>query len=156
MEKDLFDLLYGAAKSNYDTYLYNVWTTMALAVGSIGWLLTSGSARHFLGTQRIAQYISILCVGLILVIHCLVLFDAQDKSQNIHALLQKSDYVEMNSVPPEYYSQYSIPLRWPVTSAILNGSLLLLLILFIWLTPRLIEEKERETPEERCQKKEKQ
>jgi len=144
MEKELFDLLYGAAKSTYDSYLYNVWTTMALAVGSIGWLLTSDSARQFLGTQRAAQYISMLCVALILAIHCFVLFDTQEKSQHIHLLLKMDEYIMKYDVPKEYYSQYLIPLRWPVTSSILNGSLFSLLILFIWLTPNFIVKKAEE------------
>jgi hypothetical protein len=147
MEKELFDLLYGAAKSTYDSYLYNVWTTMALAVGSIGWLLTSDSARYFLGTQRTAQYISMLCVALILVIHCIVLFDTQNKSQQIHSLLELDGYVTKNAVFEAYYSQYLIPLRWPITSSILNGSLFSLLILFIWLTPNFIVKKAEEDTE---------
>ena len=136
MEKELFELLHEASKSNYSEYLYNVWSTMALTVGAIGWLLTSDSARGFLGRNREARYVSMLFVTTIAMIHFLVLFHTQQQSQEILSLLMDDRYVVSNEIPEAYFNQYFIPWIWPVTSSVLNGLLFSLLIFFIYKTPK--------------------
>jgi len=142
MEKELFDLIYDSANATYDSYLYNVWTTLAIAVASIGWLLTSNSARQFLGTQRKARNLSITFLILIAVIHLVVLYATQIKSLRIHDLLMKDAYVNKSEVAFEYFNQYLIPWYFPLFSFVLTGTMFLLLIVFITKTPRFVEKKE--------------
>ncbi|MCW8930084.1 MAG: hypothetical protein OQL19_07610 [Gammaproteobacteria bacterium] len=138
LDKELFDLLYEASKSIYSAYVYNVWTTTALLVASIGWFLTSDHARIFLGQQGLVRKISIASLSLLALFHSLILFITQYKSQSINLLLESAAYVKDNHIPQHYYSQYLVPNSWPYASSFLNFILFYLLIYFILSTPKFI------------------
>jgi hypothetical protein len=123
-----FTLLHEALKENYRNYTNNVWSTITGLLVAIGWLLTSEKSRALLAGSPVARRLALATVVLVAVIHLAVLWQIQETSRSIMRSLASDPYVLHQRLSPAYYGQFQVPARHVVVSAVLDGSLFVLLL----------------------------
>jgi hypothetical protein len=117
-----------ALKIHLAEYRNTVWKTLAALRVSIGWLMSSNSARDFLSGNSTIRIGAIIIISIMAIMHCSTLFELYKISKTTR--LSISD--ENNPLLLSIIKSYSIPIYYPYASFSINGLLFLCLLVLIY------------------------
>ena len=108
-----------AMKIHLAEYLNTVWKTFAALMVSIGWFISSDSARNFVSANFHIQIAALLIVFFMALLHLGTLLDLYKKSLNAKSNLGS----ELEPLLLSVVDSYSIPMTYPLASFFINGLL---------------------------------
>jgi hypothetical protein len=114
-----FTWLYDALKDIIKSYMDNVMKTLASIVIAIGWIVTSGEARQFLGEQPVFYHrLALTAIVIAGLIHTFA------STQFYRQSRRKMQQLKTVNIAPQLYDQYAITFPVFIANLILNLALL--------------------------------
>lgn len=124
-----------ALDANHDVYLRNVWTTLGFLFVIIGWLITSESARQYIGKSRRLRYFGVSFMIFAALCHAYFIYYLHNCSAELVRLLERNSYAQAVHLEPIGYRSLELPLGLVSLSLALDETVFLLLVYLIFTVP---------------------
>jgi hypothetical protein len=117
---------------NLDIHLNIVWTSNALLLGAIGWLITSKEARDFIGSNKYVWLSSQITLVLMFFFHVVFLGCTFHYSEELYKLICETEKLELVIKNNVFF--YRIPLKVFILRIFVTSVFFLFLYLIIFKT----------------------